>query len=321
MKFPIKIAENYSVIVIPKDRAKIRRWSISRERILGSLAFVAGFAIFVLAIGLGMVHYRRAYFATADLRNRGEAYAKERGQLVARVDELESVVNQNEQLVGKLETIVGFHPASGAQVGFNGEGGFGRPSGFKLASLDPNSNKSLQPADLFDETTLRAYNTKTLDLIQEAKGVGTRLEDVYHFNADAEYFWTAVPTVPPVRGWVTSDFGVRRSPLSGHRQLHEGIDIASAYGSPVAASGDGVVTFAGRGGGLGKKIVVDHGYGLATVYGHNSEIVVREGDRVTRGQLIARVGSTGRSTGPHLHYEVHINGVPVDPRRFLLGQE
>ena len=144
------------------------------------------------------------------------------------------------------------------------------------------------------------------------------MEKVYNFSKDAGYFWLAVPTVWPVRGWVTSDFGMRRSPLSGHRQLHAGIDIAGPTGSPVHAPGEGGVTFAGRHGGFGKMVIIDHGYGISTVYGHNSEIFVKEGNMVKRGDLLARVGSTGHSTGPHLHYEVLLDGVPVDPAKYIL---
>lgn len=318
----MKIAESYSVIIIPKDRAKVRRFLFSREKILALLAFVGGFLIFTASMGFGLHHYKSAYFAIEDLKNRGESYAKERREVLARLDELESVVNQNEQFVGKLETVVGIRPASVSQVGLSGEGETSRPSVFKLASLDPKAVNPSAPAsaDLFDETTLRAYNLRSIDLTEEAKDIGKRLKEVYQFHPDAEYFWTALPTVAPVKGWVTSDFGFRRSPLSGRRQLHEGVDIASPFGTPVFASGDGVVTLSGRHGGLGKELVVDHGYGLATVYGHNSEVLVKEGDRVRRGQIIAKVGSTGRSTGPHLHYEVRMNGVPVDPKQFVLEQ-
>ncbi|MBI4125303.1 MAG: M23 family metallopeptidase, partial [Deltaproteobacteria bacterium] len=255
---------------------------------------------------------------TQDLRERGQRYEKERVQVLDHIGELESLVNQNEQLVARLETMVGVHSLEGVQVGIGGEAGR-RPSVFQLASLDKAAAQKTE-ADLFDETELRAYNLRTIDLTEEAKDVQQRLKDVYHFNGEAEYFWSSLPTVVPVRGWVTSDFGLRRSPLTGRRQLHEGMDVASPYGAPVVATGDGVVTFSGRGGGLGQKIVIDHGYGLATVYGHNSGLMVKEGDRVRRGQIIASVGSSGRSTGPHLHYEVLVGGVPVDPKRFMLEQ-
>lgn len=312
----MKIAESYSVIVIPKDRSRIRRWVVSRDRILAVFAVAGGFAVFTLAICFGFLHYQKAYFATSELRERGQRYERERVRVLSRLEELETVINKNEQLVSRLESVVGIHSVPGITVGTGGE----KSSPFQLASINPNRNTPRPEADLFDETTLRAYNLKAIDMVGEAKEVGERLNEVYQFHGEAEYFWSAYPSVVPVKGWITSDFGLRRSPMSGHRQLHEGVDIASPYGSGVVATGDGVVTFAGRQGGLGKKLVIDHGYGLASVYGHNSEILVSEGERVRRGQLIAKIGSTGRSTGPHLHYEILVNGIPVDPKRFLLEQ-
>lgn len=309
----MKIAESYSVIVIPKDRAKVRRWILSRERIVGTLVFLSGLVLFVSALGFGFIHYRRAHVATAELRQRGQHYERERIQVLAHLNELESQIEQNQQLVARLETVVGIPLAAMAENH--------QPTDLQPAALDTSISKTTgQEADLFDETTLRAYNLRSIDLNEQAKEVGDRLENVYQFNGEAEYFWSSLPMIAPVQGWVTSDFGLRRSPLSGRRQLHEGVDIASTYGSAVIATGDGVVTFAGRYGGLGQKIVLDHGYGLATVYGHNSQILVSDGERVERGQIIARVGSSGRSTGPHLHYEVLVNGIPIDPRHFLLEQ-
>lgn len=308
----MKIADSYSVIIIPRDRAGVKRWVVSKQRVLGTLGLVLGFILFTSVVCVGLVHYRHEYFATNELRTKGEQYQKERVRVLARLNELESVVNQNEQFASKLETIVGLNQGKQAQA----EGH--RKSPFQLAAIDP----STLPGEnaIFDETALKTFNLKTIDLTEEAKEVGQRLKEVYKANPDASYFWTSIPTVWPLRGWVTSDFGWRRSPISGGRQLHEGMDIASPYGTPVFASGDGVVTFAGRHGGLGNNIIVDHGYGLATVYGHNSQILVKEGDQVKRGTVIARVGSTGRSTGPHLHYEVLVNGIPVDPSQFILEQ-
>ncbi|HET6947938.1 MAG TPA: M23 family metallopeptidase [bacterium] len=115
----------------------------------------------------------------------------------------------------------------------------------------------------------------------------------------------------PARGRLTSRFGWRRW------RHHDGIDIAAPYGSPVTAARDGVVVFAGWYHAYGKALIVDHGSGLQTLYGHNSRLLVRSGERVTKGQLIAKVGSTGRSTGPHLHFEVRINGRPVNPIKYL----
>ncbi len=117
----------------------------------------------------------------------------------------------------------------------------------------------------------------------------------------------------PARGVFTSWFGVRRHPLFGIRHVHRGVDIAASYGAPVLASAAGRVIYAGWFGGYGKIVVLDHGGGVSTLYGHLSAILVRSGDVVRRGQLIGRVGSTGYSTGPHVHFEIRIDGVPVDP--------
>jgi murein DD-endopeptidase MepM/ murein hydrolase activator NlpD len=119
----------------------------------------------------------------------------------------------------------------------------------------------------------------------------------------------------PLRGAVTSRFGFRRHPIFRAHLFHQGVDIAAAHGTPVRAAGDGTVLFAGWYGGYGKLIVLDHGDGLSTLYGHLSTILVAPGAQVARGQIIGRVGSTGYSTGPHLHFEIRRNGQPVDPQR------
>ncbi|MDQ7821071.1 MAG: peptidoglycan DD-metalloendopeptidase family protein [Armatimonadota bacterium] len=119
----------------------------------------------------------------------------------------------------------------------------------------------------------------------------------------------------PARGVFTSWFGVRRHPLFGIRHLHRGVDIAAPHGAPVLAAAPGRVIYAGWFGGYGKIVIVDHGGGVSTLYGHLSTILVRPPDPVRRGQPIGRVGSTGYSTGPHVHFEIRIDGVPVDPDR------
>ncbi|MFN3284968.1 MAG: murein hydrolase activator EnvC family protein [bacterium] len=119
----------------------------------------------------------------------------------------------------------------------------------------------------------------------------------------------------PARGALTSGFGLRRHPLFGIVRPHHGVDIAAPWGTPVRAAGPGTVVYAGWFGGYGKLVVVDHGGGVATLYGHLSSILVSVGQRVGAGEVVGRVGSTGYSTGPHLHFEIRLNGRPVDPLR------
>lgn len=127
----------------------------------------------------------------------------------------------------------------------------------------------------------------------------------------------SMPSIWPTRGWLTSRYGYRVSPFTGKRHLHSGIDIASDHGTPIIAPARGKVVFAGRKGPLGNAITVDHGFGVRTTYGHAADLYVERGDQVVRGQQLAAVGSTGRSTGPHLHYVVEIKGKTKDPLNYI----
>jgi murein DD-endopeptidase MepM/ murein hydrolase activator NlpD len=132
--------------------------------------------------------------------------------------------------------------------------------------------------------------------------------------------WTELADAPslwPLEGRVSSSFGERMDPINGEGAFHSGIDICAPYGSPVRATGDGDVTGAAMGAGYGREIVLDHGHDLRTVYGHLSAIAVLPGQHVIRGQVIGYVGQSGRATGPHLHYEVRVHNVPVNPHKYL----
>lgn len=311
----MKIAESYNVIVISKDNAKVRRWTVSKERIFGTLGVVVALTLFTVSVCIGLLHYRGESVMAKDFLNRGKRYERERIQLISHLTELETVVHDQESLVDRLEAMVGIHNHKGVQAGVGGaEPDRHSESPFHFASLVDKPEESL------NAETLKAYHLKVIDMKEEARDVGKRLKGVLHFQPNDPLFWTSVPTISPLGGWVTSDFGMRRSPLSGQRQFHQGVDIASPFGSPVLATGDGVVTYAERAGGLGNKVVIDHGYGVSTVYGHNSQLLVNAGDKIKRGQLIAKVGSTGRSTGPHLHYEILVDGVPVNPKKFIFEE-
>lgn len=128
----------------------------------------------------------------------------------------------------------------------------------------------------------------------------------------------ATPSIMPVQGWISSKFGYRVSPFNKRRVFHEGVDIASPYGSFVESSGKGIVIYSGYKAGYGNLVTIDHGFGFVTRYAHNSKLLVKVGDRVEKGDKIAKVGSSGKSTGPHVHYEVLVNGVPVNPAKFVV---
>ena len=143
-------------------------------------------------------------------------------------------------------------------------------------------------------------------------------ESLFKYLKDQQNLLASTPAVRPASGWTTSRFGYRTSPFTGRREFHKGYDIANRLGTPVSATADGVVSFTGPKGTLGKMVIIDHGHGMVTRFGHCHKILVKRGDAVKRGDTIALMGNTGRSTGPHVHYEVHLNGLPVNPEKYIL---
>ena len=148
--------------------------------------------------------------------------------------------------------------------------------------------------------------------------IESNIHELDEYLLDKDSFLNSTPTILPADGWITSYFGQRISPYLNKLKMHEGLDVGAPYGTPVHAPADGIVTFSGERAGFGKFVQVDHGYGIETIYAHNQSLSVRPGQKVKRGHLLSAVGNTGHSTGPHLHYEVRVNGIAVDPLYFIL---
>jgi murein DD-endopeptidase MepM/ murein hydrolase activator NlpD len=195
----------------------------------------------------------------------------------------------------------------------------------EVASLDASEfNFGLQPAyggpritqspavDLGGMgTSLKLLNTRLSNVDAQLAAIDFLLQQQREEAAARPHAW------PTENGWVSSGYGMRTDPFTGERASHRGVDIANRFGAPVLAGSRGIVTFAGKVKDYGYMIEIDHGYGYMTRYGHLSGIVAHVGDEVSDGQLIGRTGSTGRSTGPHLHYEVHRYGRHLNPDSFL----
>jgi len=181
----------------------------------------------------------------------------------------------------------------------------------KLSGIIKNSLKLAQDYSEFD-FKFRRYKTWA----QEAEKSIHKLDQ---FLLDKESILRSTPTLLPAKGWITSYFGHRISPTRGVKRMHEGLDVGAPIGTPIYAPADGIITYAGNKAGFGKFVQIDHGYGIETIYAHSSEILTRNGVKVSRGDIIAQVGNTGHSTGPHLHYEVRVNGIAVDPLYFILN--
>lgn len=176
--------------------------------------------------------------------------------------------------------------------------------------LDP---AALRPAE--------AWASKLDERLDEFLGLADDLEPRLNLLAleasDMFSLRSAFPSVWPVDGRLTSGFGWRHSPISRRQKMHSGVDISAPRGTPVRAAAAGTVAMARYNSGYGRMVTIDHGYGILTRYAHNSRLMVREGDWVEAGEMISTVGSTGQSTGPHLHFEMSIDGRFVDPMDYL----
>ncbi len=145
--------------------------------------------------------------------------------------------------------------------------------------------------------------------------------ELWEMLSDRQSLLSATPYIKPARGPIGSRFGYRVDPINGKQKMHAGVDIVASPGTPVRAPADGVVSFAGWDDQFGKLVSIDHGYGVLTRYAHNSQIYVQVGQKVSKFDVISATGNTGRSTGPHLHYEVRVNGIPVNPMNYILDEE
>ena len=180
--------------------------------------------------------------------------------------------------------------------------------------LDPNAAITKQSTTLIREMNSQAEQLKNAALYQE-KRFGILLESL----EERRDLLASTPSIKPTKGWVSSSFGYRVSPFTGAKEFHRGIDIANHLGTKIMAPATGLVIFTGKRGGYGVTLTLDHSHGMVTRYAHLKKVLVEEGDLVKRGDVIAIMGSTGRSTGPHLHYEVRLNGIPVNPEKYILN--
>ncbi|MBW1692824.1 MAG: peptidoglycan DD-metalloendopeptidase family protein [Deltaproteobacteria bacterium] len=144
-------------------------------------------------------------------------------------------------------------------------------------------------------------------------------ESLFKYLEGQRNLLLSTPAVRPSKGWIASRFGYRKSPFTGLREFHKGLDIANRIGTPIISTAGGVVSFVGVKGNFGKTVKINHGHGMVTLYAHAHKVLKKQGDTVKRGDTIALMGNSGRSTGPHLHYVVFLNGIPVNPAKYILN--
>jgi murein DD-endopeptidase MepM/ murein hydrolase activator NlpD len=294
----------YTVLILPDATSPARTFQVTRT-ILTAVSSVAAVSLLTFAFFL-----YQAVTLNGPLRELQQLRqeARDRNVLAAKVGQLEGELTRLGDLDRQLRREAGLDAGANQEANL-AQGGSDISS---QAALREARQKGTGPrADgvgqaleaLGQEITSRAQGFRELTALLEAKRAAL----------------AATPSIWPARGLMTSGYGYRASPFTGEREMHEGLDIAAPLGTPIKATADGVVAFVGPRGNYGNAVFINHGHGVVTVYAHTSTIRVKEGQPVKRGDLIADIGSTGRSTGPHVLYEVRVDGVAVNPLKYIVN--
>jgi len=331
-------SDSYTVVIFRGSTAKPLRFSFPRK-FVRKLLIVCG--IFIIADLLVLSHYvirTGEVWELSAFRSEAMSARQQTAAFSNAIDDLKKRLSSMKEVNQRLRVMLGIEtPKTGDTV--NGRGGEDGPlpDGNAVSpSASPKHDASLQLSDAdktgvlnparsladqaeLDEHELLAVVKQGIDwLSREASAQEHALQELSLAAEQKSSRWAATPSIWPVRGWVTSGFGPRVSPFTEKPAWHDGLDIGASANAPVQAPAQGRVTTVGFDSKLGNLVKLDHGFGIETLYGHLAKALVKEGQRVKRGDVVGLVGSTGLATGPHLHYMVKVNGQTFDPTKYIL---
>ncbi|MDA8138260.1 MAG: M23 family metallopeptidase [Desulfobacteraceae bacterium] len=305
--------KHYTILVIDDKGSPVRETLISK-RFIWLVSLMAFMALSV--IGAGAYHYSRLYQSVtenADIRNQLQ---NQQAGIEDQRRQINSFAQSINELKANLVTLSQFEQK--VRIMANLEHKDDQASLFAVGGSMPEDLDTSIPLQEDHDRLIRQMHEQIGQINQGTALQQKSFETLLSSLKDKRNLLAATPSLRPTMGWISSEFGYRISPFTGRRELHKGMDIANREGTPIIAPADGVITFADNGGLMGNMISLDHGYGMLTRYGHLVKILKKKGDRVKRGEAMALMGTTGRSTGPHLHYEVRLNGIPVNPTNYIL---
>lgn len=323
--------------MVSNGKGKTLRWTMSATAlkvmsVFGSILLLVGAATLVDYVGLLIqaAENKRLRAENVELARQFQVVEGKVSALEASLDRVRTftkklrLITNVEDDERDVKLAMGVRPGTAAQDGMDQPVDARAPAS-AWADQDAQFLRKNQVDDAKGEVIApgtRDYASLSIRIDKAVKDTQLREQgilELWDTLSDKQSLLNATPNMKPVRGgWYTSRFGYRISPFTGKLVMHNGLDMAAAPGTPIMAPADGVVSFAGYDGSYGKLVSIDHGYGVVTRYGHNSQLFVRLGQKVRRRDVIASVGNTGRSTGTHLHYEVRVNNVPVDPTNYIL---
>lgn len=326
----------YTVVVFRGSSSKPLRFSFPRKFIRKLLILVA---VFVVADLLVVSHYvirTGEVWQLSAFRAEAMSAREQTAAFSSAIDDLKKRISAMNEVNQRLRVMLGIEPAKqpgdltngrgGEEVPMpDAKGGFGNsPNSAGLESRQPflESNETARVEGGITAENAEIIAQQVREEIQSLANAASNqeqaLQELSEVAEQRSTQWSSTPSIWPVRGWVTSGFGPRVSPFTEKPAWHDGLDIGASPNAPVQAPAQGRVISVGSDPKMGNSVKIDHGYGIETVYGHLAKALVKEGQRVKRGDVVALVGSTGLSTGPHLHYMVKKNGQTLDPTKFIL---
>lgn len=301
------MGRKYTIIVIPSNSSGSRRFSVTKRMTALLLLFLVSFVGMTLYLAQEKILLMKHVARLSPLQQQNQAQKKLLENFNAKLHSLDNSLVQLHQLEEQIRIMASLKP--GERKGALGLGGVSRDA-------LPDNIEKLAPSD---RRFARRLNRQFQDIEKRAAEQESAFNDLLRTFGERRVLLAHTPSMWPVKGWISSNFGYRRSQFTNQREFHSGIDIVAREGTPIFAPADGVVIRAGREAGYGKFLEIRHMQGIVTKFAHNSVNLMKVGQRVKRGDVIAKVGSTGRSTGPHLHYEVRINGVAINPRLYIIA--
>jgi murein DD-endopeptidase MepM/ murein hydrolase activator NlpD len=307
------MAKKYTILVIDDQGKPIRESRCSKATIR---VFAAATLIMVALLGVGIYRYVSLHQSIADERLMQTQLAQQIHQIESQNKQIQSFAENINEIKSSLLSLNDFEQKIRIMANLEHKGD--QADLFAIGGSMP-EDLDTQIALKEDHDILIRQMHEQVDQIEQVAAIQKNSFDSLVKSLDGKRnLLAATPSLRPTRGWISSEFGYRISPFTAKRELHKGLDIANRHGTPIIAPADGVVTYAKKRWLMGNMVTIDHGYGMVTRYGHVDKFKIKTGDRVKRGEVIALMGNTGRSTGPHLHYEVLLNSVPVDPKRYIL---
>lgn len=297
----------FTILFLPSNPAKVKKLILSKL-LIKSLA-VSALILMVTStiIFFDYVNVKKKEIDLTSLKEQTKTQNVQLQTFADKINDMEKELVRLRSLDTKIRVLTNIEEESSPKSKAKSErislGGMGGPEH--------------TPLSFKEETVLKDMMVKLDELNAEAIAQENKFHELHTSIQDQKSLLASTPSIWPVRGYVSSGFGARVSPFDGSYEFHDGLDIVAPYGTPVTAAADGVVTVAGTYSDLGKAVFIDHGYGLVSKYGHLSKIMVHVGQTLKTGEAVGEVGSTGRSTGSHLHYEVTMNGSKVNPVKYL----